>query len=606
MKELWYVSCSPRDPGKIKNELALLAKLEGKEWNRKDSKGKKGTQLKFAKMLGGLPEFKGKASGKESNFSARDRVAPMKTYGFVYIDNQDRLRITKAGKALISGDDEQHIFLMQMLKWQYPSSQHCKQEYLDQPATHFESRKLGFSIIPFIFTLQVVKKVGGLTKREIAMFILPQRRMRGVSTVVKNIRNYRKGQEKRRGRTKKLEYDEKIHNNSYKKIYSEALSECGSRKDKKKLLKKKVSNSRDVADACMRLFRHTGLFTMTKYRLILNNIRKNEIELILSKKWKPVNLFKDKERFYKYFGDHEKPALPFLTPRFLTARIISLKQEIKKLLIPTDKLQKIMRFKKSALLKKSKSELFKIISTLRDYYREGRENSMFRFLNTRKGQSEILELYEAIMQRDVTDPPAFFEWNSWRAMIALDKCKAIKSYMTMDDNLQPVDCAKGNVPDILVEFDNYVVAVEVTLTTGRTQYKSETEPVTFHVGKCQYEEKKSRNKRKVYGLFIAPQINKYAAHYFWQYIEKIEVPDFGNVIVIPFDLGKWIDVLCFANSIGRLQTHALGELLSSIEETAKNSSNVDEWLNSFSPAINKWKDKIINSQHNRRSLIVKC
>jgi len=236
MKELWYVSCSPRSPAKIKNELALLAKLEGQKWNKKDRKGNNVTQLKFAKMLRDLAEFEGEASGKESDFSARDRVAPMKTYGFAYIDNQGRLEITKAGKALISGDDEQHIFLMQMLKWQYPSPQHCGPEYLDQPATLFEGRKLGFSIIPFIFTLQVVKKVRGITKREIALFLLPHHRMRGLSTVVENIHKYRQERERKKGRSKKLEYDEKYHKRLYKQIYSVALSGRENRETKKKLL----------------------------------------------------------------------------------------------------------------------------------------------------------------------------------------------------------------------------------------------------------------------------------------------------------------------------------------------------------------------------------
>ena len=35
MKELWYVSCSPRNPAKIRNEVSLLAKLEGEEWKKK-------------------------------------------------------------------------------------------------------------------------------------------------------------------------------------------------------------------------------------------------------------------------------------------------------------------------------------------------------------------------------------------------------------------------------------------------------------------------------------------------------------------------------------------------------------------------------------------
>ncbi|MFC1739134.1 AlwI family type II restriction endonuclease [Planctomycetota bacterium] len=595
MKELWYVSCSPRNPKKIKKELEWLATLEGQEWNKKDQEGNKVTQLKFAKMLRDLAEFEGKASGKESDFSARDRVAPMKTYGFVYTDKQGRLRITKAGKALINGEDEQHIFLMQMLKWQYPSSQHCGKEYLGQPATLFENKKLGFLIIPFIFTLQVVNLLGGVTKREIAIFLLPNRRMNRIFMVVKKIHKYRQERETKVGRSKKLEYDEMIHNSLYKKIYSTTLSKCVSRKAKKGLLKKKVSNSRDVADACIRLFRHTGLFTTKRDRIIFNNTRINEIKLILNQKWRPVNFFKDKVRFYKYFGNHEKPDLPFHAPQFLVKRIFSLKQEMAKLLIPKSKLQKIPRFKKAALLKKSKSNLLKIVSEFTKHYREAKRWSIFQFLHTTGGQRDVLDVYDAITHREVHDPPTFFEWNNWRAMIALDRCTRINAYMMMDDELQPVNCARGNVPDILVEFDKYVVAVEVTLSSGRRQYMTETEPVTFHVGKCQHEENYNGNKRKVYGLFIAPKINKHTAQYFLQYIDSLEVPDYGNVTVIPFDLVQWIDILSFANSISCLKTHQLGELLASIEDASKNSSDVDEWLNSFPISINKWKNYVKKS-----------
>ena len=166
--------------------------------------------------------------------------------------------------------------------------------------------------------------------------------------------------------------------------------------------------------------------------------------------------------------------------------------------------------------------------------------------------------------------------------------------MIMDDEVQPVNCAGGNVPDILVEFDDYLVAVEVTLSSGRRQYATETEPVTFHVGRCQHEEAMTGRKRKVYGLFIAPQINIHAANHYMQHIKILEVPGFGHVTVIPFELETWLDVLSFANSIGSLRTHALGRLLGSLENSAKDSSNVEKWLTSFHSSIEEWKSHIHN------------
>ncbi|GAH05409.1 unnamed protein product, partial [marine sediment metagenome] len=64
------------------------------------------------------------------------------------------------------------------------------------------------------------------------------------------------------------------------------------------------------------------------------------------------------------------------------------------------------------------------------------------------------------------------------------------------------------------------------------------------------EEKK---KRKVYGLFIAPKINEHAAHYFLQYYSALKVPNYGNVVIIPFDLDKWIDILSFGVLLALLQ-----------------------------------------------------
>jgi len=594
MKELWYVSCSPRNPAKIKAELTKLKILEGEKWNERDKYNNHVTQLKFAKMLKDLAGFEGEASGKEKDFSARDRVAPMKTYGFVYVNSQDKLRITKAGNALINGEDEQHIFLMQLLKWQYPSSQHGSKKYLNQPASLFSRKRLGFSIFPFIFTLQITNAVDGLTKREIAMFLLPHRRMAGANKVISCILKYRQERETKQGRHNKLEYDEQVHWRLYRRLYSEELAKIRNRQGKNDLLNRKIRNSRDVADACIRLFRHTGLFTATRNRLTLNIIRKNEIEVILSRRWKAVTFFRDKERFYKYFGDHEEPELPFLAPQFLAKKALTLQTEIRKLVDSKEKLPKALRFEKSTLQNQSQTKLLRLLSILRDYYRQIKENSITQLLRTTKGQQDVLELYEAIIEKDVTDPATFFEWNSWRAMIVLDDCTSIKSYMKMDDQMQPVNCAGGNVPDILVEFVDYIVAVEVTLSKGRRQYFTEPEPVTYHVGKCQQREKDSGTNRKVYGLFIAPTIEINAANHFLQHVKILKVPECGNVTVIPFSLEQWIDILSFANSVGYLRSHALGELLGSLENTAMEIDDVHNWLESFPSTINTWKTKVMS------------
>ena len=45
----------------------------------------------------------------------------------------------------------------------------------------------------------------------------------------------------------------------------------------------------------------------------------------------------------------------------------------------------------------------------------------------------------------------------------------------------PIGCAPGNGPDLIFEFENYVLVAEVTLTDSSRQEAAEGEPVRRHV-----------------------------------------------------------------------------------------------------------------------------
>ncbi len=121
----WYVSCSPRSPEKIAAELALLAGFDGQPWWKKDAaSGRLVNQIAFAKELQRLESFEGRISQRVPELSARDRLAPIQTYGFAFVDSDGKIRITAAGQRLIHGTRVHELFLKQMLKWQYPSWQH--------------------------------------------------------------------------------------------------------------------------------------------------------------------------------------------------------------------------------------------------------------------------------------------------------------------------------------------------------------------------------------------------------------------------------------------------------------------------------------------------
>lgn len=110
------------------------------------------------------------------------------------------------------------------------------------------------------------------------------------------------------------------------------------------------------------------------------------------------------------------------------------------------------------------------------------------------------------------EAPAYFEWVLWRAFLAINSL-ANKPYdarrFKIDQDFLPVGCAPGGGPDLIFEFADFVIVVEVTLTESSRQESAEGEPVRRHVADLvtQYE-------KPVYGLFIANRIDSNTAETF--------------------------------------------------------------------------------------------
>jgi len=115
-----------------------------------------------------------------------------------------------------------------------------------------------------------------------------------------------------------------------------------------------------------------------------------------------------------------------------------------------------------------------------------------------------------------SERPAYLEWVVWRAFLAMNslvkpawECRNFK----IDQDFLPVHCAPGGQPDMVFEFEDMIVVVEVTLTSSSRQEAAEGEPVRRHVAKYAQAQTQHGNKR-VYGLFIALQIDSNTAHTF--------------------------------------------------------------------------------------------
>ena len=136
-----------------------------------------------------------------------------------------------------------------------------------------------------------------------------------------------------------------------------------------------------------------------------------------------------------------------------------------------------------------------------------------------------------------SEAPAYLEWSLWRAFLAIDtlvntpnKVRRFK----VDQDFMPVSTAPGNGPDLIAEFDDCVIVIEVTLSESSRQEAMEGEPVRRHVADLMQEYQKP-----VYGLFIANRIDSNTAETFrigvWYTRDDIRL----NLQIVPFTLEQF-------------------------------------------------------------------
>lgn len=180
---------------------------------------------------------------------------------------------------------------------------------------------------------------------------------------------------------------------------------------------------------------------------------------------------------------------------------------------------------------------------------------------TRKGKKtlsngEDIEVPQA-------EAPAYFEWVLWRAFLAINSL-ANKPYearrFKIDQDFLPVGTAPGNGPDLIFEFHDFVIVVEVTLTDNSRQEAAEGEPVRRHVADLvsYYGE---QSGKPVYGLFIANRIDSNTAETFRIGVWFTRTDDKMRLDIIPVTLAQFKAFFEALFTAGRVEVGLIRDLL---------------------------------------------
>lgn len=180
---------------------------------------------------------------------------------------------------------------------------------------------------------------------------------------------------------------------------------------------------------------------------------------------------------------------------------------------------------------------------------------------TRKGKKtlsngEDIEVPQA-------EAPAYFEWVLWRAFLAINSL-ANKPYearrFKIDQDFLPVGTAPGNGPDLIFEFHDFVIVVEVTLTDNSRQEAAEGEPVRRHVAAL-VSHYGAQSGKPVYGLFIANRIDSNTAETFRIGVWFTRTDDKMRLDIIPVTLVQFKAFFEALFTSGRVEVGLIRELL---------------------------------------------
>lgn len=546
---LFFVT-SPRSPMKMLPEIKLLTdNFSGKPWN-------KNTQESFMDVLFQEPSFKNVAKPKDPAFSARDRInrAP-KALGFV--DLKPTVQLTEPGKQFLDDELSQEALLRQLLKFQIPSPFHVEND--DIKGTYF--------IKPYLEMIRLIDKLGTISFDELMLFGMQLTDYRKFDDIVNKIEKFRA--------------DRKTSSKSYKTFLGEYIEDeilsiyeaeidSGDVKTREsndhsldKFIKTKSSNLRDYTDACFRYLRATGLIALSQKGHTLSVIKDKQEEVsyyLENIDRKPIYI-DDEEAYKKYLYDATLPAL--FTDNREQLELYAKHHNIDHTL-DTPALKKAIKIE----TEKKKNQIIK--------------ESVVR-LKAYKDYLDVIGVFNDIKQKNFYDIPLMLEWNTWRAMTMLDGGQ-INANLKFDDEGQPLSTAGGNMADIVCEYDDFNLTVEVTTSSGAKQYEMEGEPIARHLAKI----KKEKGK-EAYCFFIAPTISEASIAYCYTMYKMNLAFYAGTTEIIPLNLDTFVEMVNQTSTCGYVpDSERIKELCKYAKDKANSSANEVEWFADVQQRAKQW------------------
>ncbi len=467
--------------------------------------------------------------------------------------------ITPSGRRLAASETigvQQECFLRSLMSYRIPSV--------------IENRYKGKSTVfsPLRFVLDSLVELGcqdleqKLSFQEFALFVQTSSPDTGIESIVLEIGEFRTGLLKS---TRRRQYAQEVY------------------EEKSQLLELKKSTLDDYADLSFRYLKATGLFQAAGRGIVLSPMREKLAQFLREV---DANAQSDESYLNSLWKGTDLPTDDIHYSHQLIADLVSkLKQHGIQRDVPSVAIAK-------QDLDRIRHELETLLSQIneREYAKQQATEvgNIVRLIDAIGANKPLVTLGDnSRFSIGKYEFPAHLEWIVWRAFLAIgnlvnEPWEARR--FQIDQDYLPVHCAPGGGPDMIFEFLNTVVVVEVTLTRSSRQEAVEGEPVRRHVAKYvqEYEGK------EVFGLFLAVEVDSNTAntfrngHWFLNDDQKI------SLSIVPMTLSDFSRFI--ESGIGRLteMPRLLKNML--VECRSRANEEAPDWKREISRIAAKYAD----------------
>jgi len=549
-----FAFTSPRTIEKIIPEIDLLGKnFLGKKWRANAQ-----LQSDYFDVLFKSDFYEGETYPNDPALAARDRItrAP-KALGFV--DLEDKITITLAGQALLSGKRVDEVITRQLLKFQLPSPNHT------------QSTKIDFGVKPYLELLRLTNDLEGISRNEIAIFFVQLTHVNKYDKIKEMILEFRK-QSKQNKKNRKT-FVQEIFKKQIKKIYASDINANNTNTRQSddssvnNFISTKLNNMKDYSDAFIRYIRATQLvtFNVQSNRLKISKFRQSDVDYILKSVGRVPEDFSSPTSFFAYLFNDQLPILLSDNRKVLEKKLKDVGVSVA-----------LLKLESVEQLKDRVEELE--LNLVKEQVEET-EHSLKDFGNI----VDLEAVFEQISNKEIPDAPLYFEWNIWRAMVMLNDAVSIEGHFKRDLDGMPLSSAPGNRPDIMCSYADFNLIVEVTLSTGRKQFEMEGEPVAHHFGQI----KKSSSK-PTYCLFIANTLNPGAVAHFFN-LNRFSTSAYGGkTSIVPVELSVFREMLLKARDANLQDSQLIQAFLHAMVEKGRHVEDENIWLSLINKNAKNW------------------